>query len=141
MAQALTDLSRQTGCLVQYDPQLVQSYRGRAVEGRLTTADALVQLVKGTGLEVHTDKDKFSVNQADQHAIGDKAATLQAQLGQAMQTKKLPQNKTTALHIELGAVRTSVVEFAKKQGFVSAAEKASYQRTFTKVEQLLASVK
>ncbi|MBO3273368.1 STN domain-containing protein [Hymenobacter defluvii] len=141
MAQALTDLSRQTGCPVQYEQQLVQPFRSPAIAGRLTTADALLQLVKGTGLEVHTTNDKLSVSQADQQAISSKAAALQTQVGQAVKAQKLPQHATTALYAELGAVRTSVVTLAKQQGFVSAAEKASYQRTFAKAEQLLASVK
>ncbi|UOR06948.1 STN domain-containing protein [Hymenobacter aerilatus] len=141
LAQALTDLSRQTSCPVQYEQQLVQSFRSPAVTGRLTTADALVQLVKGTGLEAHSSQGKLSVSQADQQVIGRKAASLQAQLGQAVKAQKLPQHQANTLYTELGAVSTSVVTLAKQQGFVSAAEKASYQRTFSQAEQLLAHVK
>ena len=41
------------------------------------------------------------------------------------------------MYTELGDVKTSVTEFAKSQGFVSAGEKASYQRTFEKAQQVL----
>lgn len=135
---ALTALSAQAGCPVHYDKQLAQQFRVPAVQGKFTAADALVRLVKGTGLEAHTDATGLSVSQADQNKIGLRAAALQAQLGQATKAQKLTQPTTNALYAELGAVRTSVTTLAKQQGFVSAAEKASYQRTFAKAEQVLA---
>lgn len=136
--QALTALSTQLGCPVQYDKKLVQSFRVPAVQGKLTAADALVRLVKGTGLEAHTDTNGLSVSQTDQEKIGLRAATLQAQLGQASKSQQIAQGTANAMYEELGEVRTSVTTLAKQQGFVSAAEKASYQRTFAKAEQVVA---
>ena len=135
---ALTALSTQVGCPVQYDKQLAQQFRVPAVQGKFTAADALVRLVKGTGLEAHTNAKGLSVSQADQNQIGLRAATLQAKLGQAVKSQKLMQPTANALYEELGTVRNSVTTLAKQQGFVSAAEKASYQRTFAKAEQVLA---
>ena len=63
---------------------------------------------------------------------------LQARLGQAVKAKTIAQSTANALYGDLGEVRTSVTSLAKQQGFVSAAEKASYQRTFAKAEQLVA---
>ncbi len=108
------------------------------MQGKLTAADALVRLVQGTGLEAHSDAKGLRIDQADQEKIGLRAATLQAQLGQAVKSQTLARPIATAMYAELGEVRTSVTELAKKQGFVSAAEKASYQRKFTKAEHLLA---
>lgn len=135
---ALTSLATQLGCPVQYDKKLAQQFRVSAVQGKLTAADALVRLVQGTGLEAHTDAKGLSVSQADQEKIGLRAATLQAQLGQAIKSQTLAPNTANTLYAELGEVRTSVTTLAKQQGFVSAAEKASYQRTFAKAEQVLA---
>lgn len=138
---ALADLATQTGCPVQYDKQLTQAFRTHAIEGKLTPVEALTQLVQGTGLEAHTDPKGLSVSQVDQASIRHQATTLQAQLKQAAQTQKLPLGATNALAGELKTVSASVTALAKQQGFVSAAEKASYQRTFAKAEQLLAQAK
>lgn len=138
--QALATLARHSGCPIQYEQQVVQPFRSPAVYGTLTPVAAVTQLVRGTGLEVHLEHDQLRINQADQQAIGLQAATLQAQLGQAVKAQTLPQSKAQALYTELAQVRTSVVELAKEQGFVSAAEKASYQRTFAYVQQIIASV-
>lgn len=138
LEQALTTLATQAGCPVQYDKKLVQSFRAPAVQGNLTAADALIRLVHGTGLEAHSEATGFSVSQADQEKIGLRAATLQAQLGQAVKAQTLAQPIANTLYGELAEVRTSVTTLAKQQGFVSAAEQASYQRTFAKAEHLLA---
>lgn len=138
--KALSQLAGQISCSIKYDPRAAQAFHNSAVKGKLTPCEALIQLVKGTGLEVHLDK-QLVVNQADQEAIGLKAATLQASLGQAIKAHTLTQQTANQMYSQLGNVRTSVVEVVKKQGFVSAAEKASYQRTFKQVQQLLASAK
>lgn len=137
LAQALTTFSAQAGCPVQYDQKLVQTLRAPAVSGKLTAADALVRLVKGTGLEAHSDAKGLSVSQADQEKIGLKAAALQAQFGQAIKSQTIAPSTANAMYKKLDVVRTSVTELAKQQGFVSAAEKASYQRTFAQAEQAL----
>jgi len=138
--KALAELSGQITCTIRYDRKVAQTFRSPAVKGNLTPSDALIQLVKGTGLEVHTDAS-LALNQADQEAIGLRAATLQANLGQAVKSQKLGQQTANQMFGKLGDVRTSVVELAKKQGFVSAAEKASYTRVFNEAEHLLASGK
>jgi hypothetical protein len=135
--KALKELSGQISCKIYYDTKLVHSFQSRTLNGDLTPSDALIQLVKGTGLEVHAEQNSLTINQADQKAIGIKAATLQASLGQAVKSKKMTQKVANQMYAELAELRTSVVELAKKQGFISAAEKASYQRTFGKAEQLL----
>ena len=139
LEQALTTLATQAGCPVQYDKKLVQSFRAPAVHGKLTAADALVRLVHGTGLEAHSEAGGLSVSQTDQTQISLRAATLQAQLGQAAKAQTLAQPLANTLYEELAEVRTSVATLAKQQGFVSAAEKASYQRTFAHAEHLLAN--
>jgi hypothetical protein len=137
--KALTELSSQISCKISYDTKLVHSFQSHTLNGNLTPWDALIQLVKGTGLEVHAERNSLIISQADQKAIGIRATTLQASLGQAVKSKKIAQKVANQMYVELGKIRTSVVELAKKQGFISAAEKASYQRTFSKAEQLLLS--
>lgn len=137
LAKALVSLSSQTGCPIGYEAKLVRPFRSSTVKGRLTPTEALIRMVRGTGLEVHADSMGLHISQADQEAIGLKAATLQASLGQAVKSQKVGQHTANGLFAKLGDVRTSVVDLARSQGFVSAAEKASYQRTFTEVERVL----
>ncbi|UOR05985.1 hypothetical protein MUN82_02515 [Hymenobacter aerilatus] len=139
--KALLALSSQTGHPVQFDQRLTTSFRSPNVQGTLLPAQALIQLVQGTGLEAHNEHNTLSVSRVDQSAIELQAATLQAQLGQAVKSQKVTQRTANKLYAELADVRSSVVELAKMQGFVSAAEKASYQRTFAKVQHVLASAK
>ena len=76
--------------------------------------------------------------QADQQQIEQRATALQAAVQQAAKAHKLKQTAADALYKELAGVKASVQELAPKQGFVSAAEKASYQRVFAKAERAVA---
>ena len=77
----------------------------------------------------------------EQVSITQRATALQQQLKQAAAAHRLDPTAARTVSQELAEVQKSVAELAPKQGFVSAAEKASYQRTFAKAEQLLVSVK
>jgi len=79
--------------------------------------------------------------QADQQQIEQRATALQAAVQQAAKAQKLKQPAADALYKELAGVKASVQELAPKQGFVSAAEKASYQRVFAKAECAIAGQK
>lgn len=138
LQKTLADFSTQLGCPVQYNRRVVQSVRGNAVQGKLAPSEALIQLVQGTGLEAHYDNNKLSVSQADQLATKRTASALQVRLKQAASAQKVSLAASTAMQAELEQVKTSVVKLATQQGFVSAAEKASFQRTFARAEQLLA---
>jgi hypothetical protein len=74
----------------------------------------------------------------EQVSITQRASALQQQLKQAAAAHHIDPTAARTVNQELAEVQKSVAELAPKQGFVSAAEKASYQRTFAKAEQLLA---
>jgi len=135
--KALIILSSQIDCKIIYDTKLVHSFKGSKLEGNLTPSDALIRLVKGTGLEVHAEHASLAINQADQQAVRIKVTTLQRSLKKAVESKKITQKIASQMYAELQKVKASVIDLAKKQGFVSAAEKASYQRTLDKIEQLV----
>jgi len=135
--KALIILSSQIDCKIIYDTKLVHSFQSCKLEGNLSPSAALIQLVKGTGLEVHADHASLAINQADQQAVGIRVTTLQKSLKKAVKSKKITQKIANQMYSELQEVKTSVMDLAKKQGFVSAAEKASYQRTLDKIEHLV----
>jgi hypothetical protein len=83
-------------------------------------------------------KTTTTTAQADQQQVEQQATGLQAAVQQAAKAHKLKQPAADALYKELAGVKASVKELAPKQGFVSAAEKASYQRVFAKAERAIA---
>jgi hypothetical protein len=135
--KAILALSSQTECNIAFDKKVVQNYRSKALKGELTPSDALIALVKGTGLEVHAGQNNLKVNQEDQLTICIKATTLQETLNQAIKKQKVSKTIANQKINELSEVKVSVVDLAKKQGFISAAEKASYSRTFKEVQELV----
>lgn len=60
MATAIPTLSEQTHCPISIDAD-VKELDGNMVQGRMTPAQALATLVRGTGLEIRTIKGGFSV--------------------------------------------------------------------------------
>lgn len=137
MDRALTEFSKETHIAVVFQSKDVTKFKSNTVKGSKIPFDAVVQLVRGSGLEVHPSKAGFTVNREDQQNFGLKAAELQAELNQAVKSQTMKQDAANSLFKQLSDVRTSVVELATKQGFVSAAEKASYQRTFNQVKRSL----
>jgi len=135
--KALLVFSSQTDCKIAFETKVVQNFRSKAVKGNLTPPNALIALVKGTGLEVHAEQNILKINQEDQLTICTKATTLQETLKQAIKNQKVSKTIANRKINELGEVKLSVVDLAKKQGFVSAAEKASYGRTFKEVQELV----
>src|SRR5262245_11456416 len=66
LAQALQAFGQQSGAQVAFAPEAVQGRRSSAVSGNLSPAEALEQLLKGTGLEARsTGSSAFSVRRAD----------------------------------------------------------------------------
>jgi len=136
---AISQLSSQINCEIVYDKDLAQRFKSNAVSGNLAPWEALIMLVKGTGLEVHADKNKLDINQTDQQDIKIKASKLQEDVNEAVRSKKITQKVANHIYAELGEVKISAGELAKNQGFVSAGEKASYERTFKETRKLLSS--
>jgi len=135
--RALAELSSQIACPINYDKKSSKSFRSGTVKGMLKPSDALVKLITGTGLEVHNENNQLVINKMDQQATILKATSLQADLNKAIKSQKVSSKIANEMYTELGDIKTSVTEFAKSQGFVSAGEKASYQRTFEKAQQVL----
>ena len=134
---AIAELSSQIACPISYDKKFSKRFRSGTVKGMLKPSDALIKLITGTGLEVHNENNQLVINKMDQQATILKATSLQTDLNKAVKSQKVSSKIANEMYTELGDIKTSVTEFAKSQGFVSAGEKASYQRTFEKAQQVL----
>ncbi|KQS49617.1 MULTISPECIES: hypothetical protein [unclassified Sphingomonas] len=69
-----------------------------------------------------------SIKDARQAHISMRANILEADLGTARKARRLTQRQTDTLFKRVEAVRHATDRFVKKQGFLSAAERASYDR-------------
>ncbi|RZK32822.1 MAG: hypothetical protein EOO63_00090 [Hymenobacter sp.] len=105
---------------------------------KIAIALAGLVLINTTAFAQSVQQVALAASQADQSQIERKSTALQTDIGQALKLKKLDRKTADALTKELVEVKTSVASLAKQQGFVSAAENASYQRVFAKVERALA---
>ena len=106
------------------------STQANALDGQYTAADALIHLVRGSGFEVHLDNGRYRVNHADAQALQRRIKTLTRDIDSVADAQALSKTREAALRKQLGAVWTSAQRLIREQGFLSAAEKASYNRTF-----------
>ncbi|ART63141.1 STN domain-containing protein [Kushneria marisflavi] len=138
MDQALQQFAHTSGCPVEVDNTLVDNHQARALSGRFTPDAALIQLVRGSGLEVHLDNDHYRINQSDRERINDLVKTFRYRIESARDNDELSQNDARALDTQLDAIEAQSDQLITEQGFLSAAEKASYERLFAWLEGRLA---
>lgn len=133
---ALDALSRQTNCPISRDVD-VTKLRGNAVRGRMSPANAIVALVRGTGLEAHPVRQGLAIDRSGQQEIAARADALDRRIRVRQTAGHLTPGRANALSRQVAQVRRQAVLFARQQGFVSAAEKASFQRTFKEIDAAL----
>ena len=136
--QALQQFAHTSGCPVEVDDALAEEHQARALAGRFTPEAALIQLVRGSGLEVHLDNDHYRINQSDRERINDLVKTFRYRIESALDGDQLSQNDARALNTQLDAIEAQSDQLITEQGFLSAAEKASYERLFAWLEGRLA---
>ncbi len=128
--QALQQFAQTSGCPVAVNTGALGSTQANALDGQYTAADALIRLVRGSGFEVHLDNGRYRVNHADAQALQRRIKTLTRDIDSVADAQALSKAREAALRKQLGAVWTSAQRLIREQGFLSAAEKASYNRTF-----------
>jgi len=69
-----------------------------------------------------------SITDPRQAHISSRSNILEADLGTARKARRLTQNETDQLYRRVEAVRSGANHYTRKQGFLSAAEVASYDR-------------
>jgi len=132
MRAAISDLSKQTRCPISIDAQIGGIY-GHAVKGTVTPLAAAVALVRGTGLEVMLIKQGIGIGRYEQDAFDAKVDMLTSKVQDGVNSGRINSSRAASLRRQLTGVTTSIHQVAREQGFVSAAEKASYRRTIAVV--------
>lgn len=133
--EALQTLAHRTGCPVTVDPELLRGRQAPAVQGVFTPPQALVATLRGSGLEGRPGDQGLTVDRRDQDAVLGRAARLMDRLEQAVAGRRLSQARANRWRSALHGVSRGVQHDARRQGFVSAAELASYRRALGEVEQ------
>lgn len=129
MTTALDLLTRQTRCPISREVD-VSKLRSTAVKGTMKPVDAIVATVRGSGLEAKPVKQGLMVGRFDQRQIASHADMLERRISARQATGRLSAVRASALRRSLDQVRRQTTTLARNQGFISAAEKASFQRTF-----------
>ncbi|MES1946235.1 hypothetical protein C84B14_02776 [Salinisphaera sp. C84B14] len=135
---ALQQFAHTSGCLVETDLSENAALQVNPVQGRFTAANALIRLVRGTGLEAHVDPGHYAVNRANREAVKQRVDTLRHQVASARRSGALSKDKADALDRDLAAVWRDAQALITEQGFLSAGENASFQRLFAYVQGQLA---
>lgn len=138
MDQALEQFAHTSGCPVEVDNALIEDHRAPALAGQFTPDAALIQLVRGSGLEVHLDDGHYRINQSDRERINDRIETLRYRIDSARNDESLTPGNADALDAQLDAIDAQSDQLITEQGFLSAGEKASYERLFAWMEGRLA---
>lgn len=135
---ALEQFAHTSGCFVHVDMNDVGDLRTDALKGRFTPADALLRLVRGTGLEAHVEQGRYAVNHADRDAVKRRIDALRTTIANERDAGQLSEEKATKLTQQLDAVWQNTQSLIRSQGFLSAAEKASFDRLFAYIQGQLA---
>ncbi|WP_456268789.1 STN domain-containing protein [Kushneria sp. AK178] len=136
--EALQQFAHTSGCPVEVDDALLEGHRASALDGSFTPDAALIQLVRGSGLEVHLDKGHYRINQSDRERIDDLIETFRYRIGNARGDGTLGPHDADALMTQLDAIEAQSDQLITEQGFLSAAERAGYERLFAWLEGRLA---
>ncbi|WP_299257443.1 STN domain-containing protein [uncultured Kushneria sp.] len=136
--QALEQFAHTSGCPVEVDSASLGNLQAPALSGRFTPGAALIQLVRGSGLEVHLDNGHYRINQSDREHIEDLVETFRYRIDSARDNNQLTQDEARDLDAQLDAIEAQSDQLITEQGFLSAAEKAGHERFFAWLEGRLA---
>ena len=128
-------LAHVTGCFMQVDPALLADRSAPAVRGRLTTEQVVLRSLRGTGLEAAPRKGHWRIDRAQQVRFARRVESLRTTLEQ--QRASVPPARAAAMTRTLARVETGVARDVRRQGFLSAAERSSYDATLDTVAKRL----
>ncbi|EGH10293.1 hypothetical protein PSYMP_12894 [Pseudomonas amygdali pv. morsprunorum str. M302280] len=129
--EALQQLAHLSGCPVRVDRGADSSKKVKKFKGTFTPDRALWLVLKKTGLEGYVENDGLTVDRRGQDFVHARAAEIRTSLDEAG-TRVNAGKKKRFLH-ELTSIETGARKLVLEQGFVSAAEMASYKRDFDKL--------
>ncbi|MEA9556742.1 hypothetical protein VC273_12720 [Xanthomonas nasturtii] len=138
--ERLQELAHVTGCAVEVDPSLLQGKRAAVLTGSLTADQAFIESVRGSGLEAGPADDHWRVNQAQQLYFAERVETLRSAIADARKSKSMTPVRAKKMTAYLSKIAADVPKLIREQGFLSAAERASYARMLKDVEQSLEKV-
>ncbi|WP_252107411.1 MULTISPECIES: hypothetical protein [unclassified Halomonas] len=138
LGRALEQLAVQTGCTVvgEYKGNRARFSRLHAssVSGTYRPEEALWALLQGTGWEGYTTDQGLEVSKRQQRWVLEQTSDLRARIEEH---PALSPDTRHAYLEELDAVEQSAQELAFEQGFISAAEQASYRRSLSAIRGVL----
>ncbi len=135
--ERLQDLAHRTGCFVAVEPALLEGKRAPALDGLLTSEQAFLQSVRGRGLETGPSQGHWRIDRAQQIQFAARIALLRARLADAAHGTAITPKAAGTLDRELDAIAVDVPAQVRAQGFLSAAERASYGKRLDAVERSL----
>ncbi|MFG6666878.1 hypothetical protein ACGK9R_07185 [Halomonas sp. HNIBRBA4712] len=134
MNQALAQLAMRSGCAIPSAQRITET--APAVSGTYRPEEALWALLQDSGWEGYPTRDGLEVSKREQRRVHAESAALRERIAA---NEALSPDERQRYLAELEAVEQSVVQLAREQGFISAAEKASYRRSFEQLEAALRS--
>lgn len=138
IASALDQLSRQTRCPISKDASL-EGVVSHKVSGYMTPINALVELSKETGLEALTLRQGLGIGRYEQDKLELRAEDLKHRIKKAVDNKSMAPERAKRLNAKLDKIVGDAKVLAKKQGFVSAGEVASYERSMVEISKSIES--
>ena len=132
VSQAIKVLTKQTDCPVSIDASL-KNITSNRVQGTMTPPDAIVALVRGTGLEGVTLKQGLGIGHYEQKAFQAQTDDVLRTVRQRVSERRLTKSQSKKIQDSMKSLMEGLKQNVLEQGFLSAGEKASYQRTLEKV--------
>lgn len=132
VSQALKVLTKQTDCPVSIDASLENITSGK-VKGTMTPPDAVAALARGTGLEGVTLRQGLGIGHYEQKAFQAQTDDVLHKVRQSVNEGRLTKSQSKKIQDEMKSLMEGLKKNVLEQGFLSAGEKASYQRTLEEV--------
>ncbi len=131
--EALQQLAHRSGCPINVDLGADSSKKVKKFKGTFTPDQALVLVLKKTGLEGYVENDGLTVDRRGQDFVHKRVAELRTSIEDAG-TRLEAKRKKRFLH-QLDSIETGSKKLALEQSFISAAEMASYKRDFDELSK------
>ncbi len=134
MDEALEQLAQRSGCFISTRITHTDDVQAPPLSGTYRPEEALWELLIGSGLEGYLTDDGLEVSQREQMWV--KAHTQMLRTEIKGRDTLSDEEQQTYLQ-ELDTLERSVSELAREQGFISAGEHASYERSLNELKARL----
>ncbi|MFN3837411.1 MAG: hypothetical protein ACK4MI_06810 [Brevundimonas sp.] len=125
----LQDLAHKTGCPVQVDAALLADKRAPALSGDLTPEQAYLGSIRHAGLEGAPIQGGWRIDRAQQDRLAARTAEVRTRAIAARRDGRLNGRALSSIQRQLSAVDAQAAALVRRQGFLSAAERASFDAT------------